>query len=102
MIEGFGDVDLDKQRLTRSPSKWENPLYDTENSHRWCAEGSIANLLFHLGEELIYRKIQLSMEESHVAKIYHIATGCVFNKNVMRPNGLDNSNQFRDPMLKCL
>ena len=37
------------------------------------------------------------MEESHVAKIYHIATGCVSNKNVMRLNGLDNSNQFRDP-----
>ena len=42
------------------------------------------------------------MEESHVAKIYHIATGCVFNKNVTRPKGLDNNNQFRDPMLKCL
>jgi len=42
------------------------------------------------------------MEESHVAKIYNIATGCVFNKNVTRPMGLDNDNQFRDPMSKCL
>ena len=42
------------------------------------------------------------MEESHVAKIYHIATGYVFNNNVTKPKGLDNSNQFRDPMLKCL
>jgi len=103
VIEGFGDVDLDKRSLTRSPSKWENPLYDTENFHRWCAEGSIANLLFHLGEELIYQKIKLSMGEAHVAKIYHIATGSVYDKNdVMRPNGLDKTNQFRDPMLKCL
>ena len=42
------------------------------------------------------------MEESHIAKIYHIATGCVFNKSVPRPMGLDDGNQFRDPMLKCL
>ena len=78
VIDGFSDVDLDKRSLMRSPSKWKNPLYDTENSHRWCAEGSIANLLFHLGEESIYRSIKLSMEESHVAKIYNIATGCDF------------------------
>ena len=42
------------------------------------------------------------MDESHVAKIYHIVTGCVFNKNVTRSKGLDNDNQFRDTMLKCL
>ena len=34
VIEGFSDVDLDEQSLMRSPSKWESPLYDTENSHR--------------------------------------------------------------------
>ena len=30
VIGGLSDVDLDKSSLMRSPSKWENPLYDTE------------------------------------------------------------------------
>ena len=38
------------------------------------------------------------MEESHVAKIYHIATGCVFNKNVPTLMGVDDDNQLRDPI----
>ena len=73
-----------------------------ENSHSRCAEGSIANFLFHPGEETIYRSIKISMNETHAAKIYHIVTRCVFNKNVTRPMGVDDGNQFIDPMMKCL
>ena len=53
-IEDLSAVDLDKSSLMRNPSKWKNQFYDVENSKKRCAKRSIANSLFHLGEETIY------------------------------------------------
>ena len=78
------------------------PFYDIENSHRRCAEGSIANLLYRLGDTDIYEAIKLSVNESDVSKIYHIATGCVHNDRVQKPPGVVKGNQFRDPIMKRL
>ena len=83
---------IDINDLQRSPFKWENPFYDIEHSHRRCAEESIANLLYHLGDTDIYEAIKLSVNETDVSKIYHIATGCVHNDSVQKPPGVVKGN----------
>ena len=44
-------VNGNKQGFCPSPLRWATPISDVENDHRHCAEGSIANLLYHLGKK---------------------------------------------------
>ena len=84
-----------------SPSRWANPISDVENTRRNCAEGSIANLLYHLGDTTLYHSILLSMNQTEASVIYKIATGCTLNDSVTTPRAVVDGH-FRDPIMKCL
>ena len=84
-----------------SPSRWANPISDVENTRRNCAEGSIANLLYHLGDTTLYHSILLSMNQTKASVIYKIATGCTLNDSVTMPRAVVEGH-FRDPIMKCL
>jgi len=84
-----------------SPSRWANPISGVENARRHCVEGSIANLLYHLGETTLYRSILLSMNQTEAGAIYKIATGCILNDSVTKPRSIVDGH-FRDPIMKCL
>ena len=90
-----------KNGFCPSPSRWANPISDVENTRRNCAEGSIANLLYHLGNTTLYHSILLSMNQTEASVIYKIATGCTLNDSVTMPRAVVEGH-FRDPIMKCL
>jgi len=83
------------------PSTWQNFWYSHRNDHHICAEGSIANLLYHIGHHDAAEMIKSIAFENNVAVILKII-GCDQTRNKLGlSNGVRNG-QFQDPIKKCL
>ena len=70
------------------PSTWQNFWYSHRNDHHICAEGSIANLLYHIGHHDAAEMIKSIAFENNVAVILKII-GCDQTRNKF---GLSNSS----------
>ena len=83
------------------PSTWQNFWYSHRNDHHICTEGSIANLLYHIGQHDAAEMIKSIAFENNVAVILKII-GCDQTRNKLGLSNGVRDGQFRDPIKKFL